>query len=250
MNNFNTNEFKSNINNLNNEKKVIIDKNKINLIHNSNNEHFQKLLNRTNIKKKSNKKNNYKNKINKQKRVVVDENIEFPHGSKYKCIGPCYPANTLYYHPLTLQAIKSKNDSCPTELHKNNGKVKIKDKCTLNKNYDYESYDMFADIIQVATTDDLFLRQIYNIKNIYDVELFLENEIKQLANYSQKRIINSIYKVYRDDDSFPSKNFVDIVKKIIKKNYDIKIKSKEIITEIMNNKYNKNNNNLFNILLK
>lgn len=200
----------------------------------------------TNIKKKA---------IVKQKRTTHfnnDNNIDFPQGNQFKCIGPCYPANTLYYNPISLQAIKSKKDSCPIypNLNEGTGKVKIKDKCILNKNYNYENYDIFDDVVQVATTDNTFLEQIYNIKNIYDVELFLENDIKQLPNLSQKRIMNSIYKVYRDNDSFPSNNFVFLAKNFIKKNYDVKIKSKMLLGKIMDNKHGKKWENLFTGLLE
>ena len=212
---------------------------------------------RSNLKiKSSSKKNNSKKNINtktKQKRLTninYNDNTEFPQGDKYKCIGPCYPANMLYYHPLTLQAIKSKKNSCPIEQHKVGDKIKIKDKCVLNENYDYENYDMFADVIQVATSDEVFLDQIYNIKNIYDVELFLDNNIIQLPILSQKRILNSIYKVYRDNDSFPSSNFIALVKSVIKKNYDIEIKSKKILSKVMDNKHGKKWNNLFSDLLE
>ena len=144
----------------------------------------------------------------------------------------------------------SKNNSCPIELQKIGDKIKIKDKCTLNEKYDYNNYDMFADVIQVATSDNNFLEQIYNIKNIYDVELFLENNMKQLPNLSQIRIINCIYKVYRDNDSFPSNNFVSLLKSLIKKNHDIKIKSKKILSKIMENKYSNKWNNIINGIIE
>lgn len=206
-------------------------------------------------KKTANDYNIIKKTIAKQKRSTNfknDNNIDFPQGNKYKCIGPCFPANTLYYNPISLQAIKSKNDSCPIypNLNETTGKVKIKDKCVLNKNYNYENYDIFDDVVQVATSDNTFLEQIYNIKNIYDAELFLENDIKQLPNLSQIRIMNSIYKVYRDNDFFPSNNFVSLAKSLIKKNYDIKFKSKLLLSKIMDNKHGKKWDNLFTGLIE
>jgi hypothetical protein len=261
MNNLNKNKLilktKDNTNNNNNNPLVQINKEKINLIG------FQPNLKIKSSSKKitAGKKITTSKKITtgkkiKQKRTpninttpntntTPNDNIEFPHGDKYKCIGPCYPANMLYYHPLTLQAIKSKSNSCPVKQQKIGDKIKIKDKCVLNENFDYEGYDMFADVVQVATSDNAFLEQIYNIKNIYDVELFLENNIKQLPNLSQKRILNSIYKVYRDNDSFPSNNFISLIKALVKKNYDIDIKSKIILGKIMDNKHGKKWNDLF-----
>jgi hypothetical protein len=222
----------------NNKNIVLLNKKQINIIP-------SRSILKTNSKKKSKK--------SKQKRITsakLIENIEFPQGEKYKCIGPCYPANTLYYHPLTLQAIKSKSNSCPINLQKVGNKNKIKDKCVLNENYDYESYDMFADLVQIATSDNVFLEQIYNIKDAYEGELFLANNIKQLPNLSQKRIINSLYKVYRKNDSFPSENFVNVVKSLIKNYYDVEIKSKKIIDKIMDNKHDKEWDDILENLVK
>jgi len=240
---------------------LTINKDNINIITSRSNLKVKTLATKTNNKnnakqQKPNSKITSKKSINannKQQRVTVNnynDNIEFPQGEKYKCIGPCYPANIVYYHPLTLQAIKSKSNSCPIRQTKEGVRFKIKDKCVLNENYDYEQYDMFADVIQVATSDNTFLEQIYNIKNIYDAELFLENNITQLPTLSQKRILNSIYKVYRDNDSFPSNNFVSLVKNLLKKNYDAQIKSKKIISKIMDNKHGIKWHNLFNGLLE
>ena len=242
-----------------NNTKIITDKNNTNKIINKKTNSKKTNNKKTNSKKTNSKKTtintNIKKKViaeqNRTTKFNNDNNIDFPQGNQYKCIGPCFPANTLYYNPITLQAIKSKKDSCPIypNLNEATGKVKIKDKCILNKNYNYENYDIFDDVVQVATSDNTFLEQIYNIKNIYDVELFLENDIKQLPNLSQKRIMNSIYKVYRDNDSFPSNNFISLAKNFIKKNYDIKIKSKMLLSKIMDNKHGKKWDNLFTGLL-
>ena len=192
----------------------------------------------------------------KQKRIInlkPVKNIEFPNGTNYKCIGPCYPPNMLYYNPLSLQAIKNKYSTCPIYPQKIGDKLKIKDKCILNENYDYDGYDMFSDVVHVATSDNIFLEQIYNIKTINEVELFLENNINQLPNLSKKRIVNSIYMVYRDNDLFPSESFILQVKNLLKLYYNIDMKTSKIIDKIMNNKHskthNKTQNNIFEILI-
>jgi hypothetical protein len=205
------------------------------------------------IKAKSINKSKTNSKKSQQRRsnnIQASENVEFPKGDKYKCIGPCYPANKLYYHPLTLQAIKNNTSTCATQLYKIDNNIKIHDKCILNENYNYDNYDLFSDVIQIAMSDNIFLEQIYNIKNIVNVELFLDNDIKQLPILSQKRILNSIYRVYRDYDSFPNKNFISPVKNFIKYNSGINIKSKEIISIIMENKHKKIWEDLFENLVK
>lgn len=200
------------------------------------------------IEKKSKKE---KTNINpKQKRIIplINKYTDFPQGKNYSCIGPCYPAKSLYYHPLTLQGIKNKFDSCPINIVK--GRDDIFDKCEVNENFDYENYDIFNDVVQIASSDNDFLKQIYNIKNINDVENFLENNLIQLPILSQIRLCNSIYKVYRDNDMFPSDSFIDNVKKIIEKKYNLKIKSEKIINKIMSVKHSNNTNDLFQILTK
>jgi hypothetical protein len=234
---------------ISNNNSFVFNKNNVNVVSSQ-----SKKLSRT--KKNINKKKylnikDYKKikRISAVKEINNKNIIEYPEGNKYKCIGPCYPANMLYYHPLTLQAIKSKSISCPIKQQKIGNKIKIKDKCTLNPDYDFSNYDMFADIVQIATSDKLFLEQIYNIKNIYDVELFINNNIKQLPLLSQKRILNSIYKVYRDNDAFPNEDFIKLIKNIIYDVFNIKIKSKNILSKIMNNKYNDYHNDLFIFLI-
>jgi hypothetical protein len=116
---------------------------------------------------------------------------------------------------------------------------KIYEKCEVDNNFDYENYDIFADIFHLASNDKLFLEQIYNINNISDANLFLENNMNDLPILSQKRIINSIYKVYRDNDNFPNEKYVENVKKILKYKYNLELKTSKILNKIMKNKHNK-----------
>jgi hypothetical protein len=182
---------------------------------------------------------------------------DFSQGDHVKCIGPCYPKNTLFYNPLTLQSIKSKDQNlCPIdpttlkEINGNNNMLEA-DTCNLNNdNFDYENYDMFEDILQIAINFDVFLKQIYDISNFQQVNHFIENNINELPILSQKRLINSIYQVYKDDDSFPTENYILVIKHILKDLYNIDAKSKKIINYIMSNKYKTNWNDLFEYLFK
>jgi len=209
------------------------------------------------------KESDEKNDTNKQKDVEIQKiqkipkkYYEFPKGDHVNCIGPCYPKNTLIYNPLTLHAIKSKNyNICPIEktfIKELKGVVEY-DTCKIDKqndNENYENYDTFADVIRFATTDDAFLKQIYNISNILEVNQFEQNNINELPILSQKRLINCIYQVYKDNDTFPSENFINITKNILKELYNINAKSKKIIDYIMNNKYKTNWPDLFDYLAK
>jgi hypothetical protein len=222
------------------------------------NKYKQYKENKENKKIKENKENKTtkenKEKKTKQKRVSFKNEINtkpqnknnFPNGEKHKCISPCYKSNTLYYHPLTLQSIKKNFDSCAIQKNKNNEYI---DKCIYDANYNFANYDLFADFFQVASTDDDFLRQIYSINNIEDVENFLNNDINTLSILSQIRIINCIFNVYCDYDIFPTDIFIKTIKYIIKKKYDIKLKSNNIIDLIMSVKYTTKKNNIIDLLI-
>lgn len=194
------------------------------------------LSNNTN-KKKSKKKS----KISRENTTKILNNSPYKNElfqvENSRCLGPCYPANTTYYHPLTLQSINNKFSSCPTKSIKVNGQTQIFDECIVNDNFDYKSYDIFADIFDLASTDNLFLEQIYKIKNINDVILFLDNEINELPILSQKRIINSIYKVYRDDDIFPNNKYIECLQNILNSRFNLNVSSKKILNIIMKNKH-------------
>lgn len=131
----------------------------------------------------------------------------------YDCIGPCYPANTVFYNPLTLIGIKSKLPSCPIkkrEINFDNNKKKIiyADICNPNDvNNEYLTFDIFIDSIKLASNDDIFLNQIYDIKNISDVVYFLSNSIDTFPIYSQRRILNAIFNIYYKYVEFPKKLF-------------------------------------------
>lgn len=206
-------------------------------------------INNTN-KKVSKKKSKKKSKISRENIKIMSNNLsntfEFPQGEHHKCIGPCYPANTTYYHPITLQQFKNNFSSCPiSKSIEINGKKEIYDKCNVNNNANYEGYDIFADVFDLASTDKLFLEQIYKIKNIGDVILFLDNEINELPILSQKRILNSIYKVFRDEDIFPNDNFIVCVQNILKLKFNLNVNTKKIFNIIMKNKHNTIWNDIF-----
>ena len=109
---------------------------------------------------------------------------------------------------------------------------------------------MFEDILQIAINFDVFLKQIYDLSNFQQVNHFIENNINELPLLSQKRLINSIYQVYKDNDIFPTDNYIRVIKHILKELYDIDAKSKKIINYIMNNKYKTNWDDLFEYLYK
>ena len=189
---------------------------------------------------KTNKTNKSKNNLKKNNKTIVNEhnfsNIITSNG--YNCIGPCYPANTVYYNPFTLTAIKAQFPTCPIkkeEIDIEGEKVKIfADKCNISDiNEEYMNFDIFDDTVQIANSSDNFLKQIYEIYNISDVVIFLNDSIDIMPIYSQKRILESIFDVYYKYIEFPKQFFSDKINKVLVEIYNInKISSKDIIKEL------------------
>lgn len=191
----------------------------------------------------------FMNEKNKKKTYAINNNsndkIKSIEG--YNCVGPCYPPNTYYYNPLDLSLISNPYTSCPIEpidVVDSNGKIvkKKSDKCDdtmANKGNLY--FDVFSDYIQISTSADNFLSQIYNLNNISDVVHFLSDSIDTLPIYSQRRLLGAIFEVYYKYVEFPKllfcKKLLIILKNIYKMNDldENKIKNKLNDTEITNN---------------
>lgn len=205
---------------------------------------------KNNLNKKNNsitksKKTSYKKKSKKTSlKRIINKNISFPQGENFKCITPCFPSNTTFYHPITLYGLNNNYDSCGIQILKENN-FRDHDKCIYDPTFNFENYDVFSDFFQLASNDKLFLEQIYNIYSLEDVELFLNNSLIELPTLSQKRILNTIYKVYRDNDSFPNEHFAKNIKEILFKKYNIDIKTKKIINKLIKNKYKHFWNDIF-----
>jgi hypothetical protein len=204
-----------------------------------------------NNKKKLKKKINYTNSIEKNNEIKLNpitsnqinsneykfKNIKSNNG--YDCIGPCYPANTIYYNPLTLTPIKSVFPSCPInkkEINESGQKQYIfADKCNATDiNDEYLYFDIFDESVQIANSSDNFLKQIYNINNIVDVIYYLNNSINELPIYSQKRFLKAIFEVYYKYVEFPKIFFSDRILLILNEIYKIntKISNKQIMIDL------------------
>ena len=159
-----------------------------------------------------------------------------------KCLGPCYPSKYMYKHPIFLnEYINLDKNTCPVKYDpqkKMDNQFLINEECaTITKDYnkhnphetDYINYSL-------AYNDDAYLKQMYNINNIADVNKYLELNIETLPLLSQKRILNCIYNVYLNDDSFPNKIYINLIKNILKKIFELDISSTKIYKQIMKNK--------------
>lgn len=166
--------------------------------------------------------------------------------NNHKCLAPCYPAGYMYRHPVDfIDIVDEERNTCPTNAFSTSNK--IIDECKdITKDYDkYDIFDNDYSTYLIAYNDDLFLKQVYDIKNISDVFNFLEINIETLQLLTQKRIIVSIYKVYINHDMFPNKLFITIIKNILKKIYEIDIHTTKIYKQIMKNKNKPIINDLF-----
>lgn len=156
----------------------------------------------------------------------------------FDCLGPCYPPNTVFYHPLYFKALKTKEYVCPIKRRTDpNGEVIFADKCDpKDVTNDYQDFDIFEDIVQIANTPKSFLQQIYNIKSIEDVFKFLNDPIEELPVYSQKRILNCIYITFNKNENFPKELFSEKIKFVLKSIYKINISVEKISRKIFSDK--------------
>lgn len=184
----------------------------------------------------NNNKTKSKNKnIKDEKKNKIIKSID-----GYDCIGPCYPANTIYYNPISLTPIKSTFPTCPIKktisLQDSGEKTIIyANECKKSDITDeYKYFDIFDDSVQIANSSDNFLKQIYEINNIQEVVYFLNSSIDVLPIYTQKRILKAIHDVYYKYIEFPKLFFADKIFKILNEVYKInlKITSNELIKDL------------------
>jgi hypothetical protein len=188
---------------------------------------------------------------NKKKIYSINNNLNTKENKVksvegYECIGPCYSGNTYYYNPLTLSLISTPFPSCPIKeksvigsdgnIHKKNF-----DKCyeeDINKGNLY--FDIFSDYVQVSTSSENFLSEIYNLNNISDIVHFLSNAIDALPIYSQRRLLGAIFNVYYKFIEFPKLLFCKKLLFVLKNIYKINdLDENKILTKL--NKIEQNN---------
>lgn len=192
-----------------------------------------------------------KNKKNKSiSRNIYKNTYKYPKSiDNHNCLGPCYPPNTVFYHPLYLTPKIFNDYVCPIykTVNKDNKSVVV-DKCyEKDLTTNYKNYELFEDIVQIANTPESFLEQIYNIVSIQDIIRFLNNSIDELPIYTQKRILDSIYSSFITNDDFPKELFSEKVQNVLKNIYNINISVDKINNKIFSNK---NIDNIFLYLIK
>lgn len=151
------------------------------------------------------------------------------------CVGPCYPANYLYYNPINFEPVNNKYPSCPTKLitDPETNDIISSVKCD-NVSKNYNEHNIFDETIFFCSNNNDFLSDIYEISDLKESVNFLNDEIDRLPYYSQKRVLNSIFLVYGKYNEFPIKIFGDKVNNIIKGIYKIEIKPELLYKKIIN----------------
>jgi hypothetical protein len=180
---------------------------------------------------KNDNNNDTKKKL-KEKNIISSNN--------YRCVGPCYPPGVNYYNPFNLIPIISDFPSCPVDPKGKKGI--IFDKCNVNDiDENYQNFDIFKDIINIASTPNLFLKQIYHIYNISDIVYFLNDTVDILPIYTQRRVLKAIFETYYKYVEFPKLLFISKLKNVLEKIYNIKNlnpqKTLSILDNISQNSY-------------
>lgn len=169
----------------------------------------------------------------------------------HKCIGPCYPPNTVYYHPILIKPFISKSfATCPinkTTIINNGKKMETYvDECNeKNITENFNDFNIFDNSFEIASTFKNFLSQLYLINNVNDVNLFLNDIIDEKTIYSQKRILNSIFQIYFLDINFALELFISKVKIVLKKIYDLDLSNNKIKKNLFNIKKKEKYNDIF-----
>jgi len=193
------------------------------------------------------KKYSVSNKSNKSEKIKSVEG--------YDCIGPCYPPDTFYYNPTNLTLIKNNYPSCPIKPQtitnpdgSKSGLNLVSSKCdneNIGKGHLY--FDIFSDYVQISTSSDNFLSEIYNLSTIADVVHFMTSSLDTLPIYSQRRVLKAIYEVYFKYVEFPKNLFAKKILFILKNIYKINNFDENKILLKLNNvdNYKENINDLY-----
>ena len=172
----------------------------------------------SNLKDKKIKDSNLKNSNLKDKNNV----IFYKSKKNIQCIGPCYPPNYLYIDPFTFKDIYENDYTCPFGYCKDDEECDIdicdEKQCTDN----YLNFNINDTYFYIASTNELFL-EIFNITKYTDIILFIENEYDSLPLYTQKRIINTIFNVYKNNNKLLSTFYIKSVLNIYNNLYKTEV---------------------------
>jgi hypothetical protein len=163
---------------------------------------------------------------------------EMPKIAK-RCIGACYPPDTIFYNPITLQAIKNNYASCPIFPEDNDWQQLSRSCNNPNTKENAPTIELFENF-PYASNANMFLQQIYDISNLDEMNLFFKNEMDILPLLTRKRIIKASYEEYRRDREFPTKEFIEQLHKTMNKRGDTNISLTKLAKKVMKAKDDEN----------
>ena len=167
-------------------------------------------------------------------------------------IGKCFAPGGLLLNPISMMVIGevTENFMYPVIPYYKN-KVHINFECcdgytnSIVMPEDVENYDPYDNMVILPESDYEFLSEIYGIKTYELSKLYLENDIDNKPSLTKKRILNSMYIVYKNNDMFPCDKYIELIKNILFNTENIVKDSETIFKDIMENKYKKDWNNIF-----
>lgn len=154
------------------------------------------------------------------KRIIKNEFQEYKNFNSKNMEITQIPGNTQKMHPITLNWIdnsKSTNPLCITKpSFDKEGLTLYKDyKCTNQQNNKYNSY-LYIPPIGISSEN---LIKIYNVESIESLQLFVNENIKQMNILTLNRIINSWIRINFDTIKTYNNFLEKIYKKMLEKYY-------------------------------
>ncbi len=157
------------------------------------------------------------------------KDIETPNYPKsvhgQQCIGPCYYAGMKIYHPITMDEIIFKDNSCPVNnfvFVDKNGQKKVfdHDQCyipTAKETYIDDFFEMNILTPQAPFNSDYFVKIYYNINSLEDMFEWLEKN-KNSPYATKERVFNQSMNVYGTSMNIIDHRLIQFVREIMIKN--------------------------------
>lgn len=159
-----------------------------------------------------------------------------------QCIGPCYYANTVASHPISLEEITANTNFCPTDkfLYKKDGKVLIGkiDECefpTARKSS--EDVDLNFIIPTITFDSEYFIKIYYKLNSLEETINWLD-ENKIIPFKTRERVFNNSMVVYGNELYILDNRLLNFLNEIMLYNIKTLYKSLQKYIQIENNMVN------------
>lgn len=141
-----------------------------------------------------------------------------------RCLGPCYPPNTLVVHPITLEYVTDKkNNFCPvpewlyTEKETGKSFSLVTDICykpSINK--DDKELEMNIILPFIDFNCEQFLKIYYSIFTFQDVVNWIERNKQQGQFLTRERVMECAFNVFGKDIEYVDDSIVNFYMDVIK----------------------------------